>query len=230
MTRIRWLPLIVLVTACSDPAGTGGSSLPVAVSWMEWPAAVTAGQPGHIRVIGYRGICGEFRLSAVQSGAATVSVNAEEHFAGEPVLCPSVALIFDTLVPLPVLVTSPAGSAGSFTVDGPAIDPLGGVVRRSFGFVSFSNQQPDATIQAGGSAFVLADSLGCSWAESQVAKFQGSVVSPASGPHVLSIHLVLGTTTRQSSFISGSFVPAIPPKCGQSSALQLRLLEVQSQP
>jgi hypothetical protein len=223
MTRVRGIPLLAAVTvaACSDANGPAGSSIPVAVTWLAWPAAVTAAQPGSIRVVGFHGGCGSFRLEVAQSGPSNVSVSAEQHFdTDSPQFCPEAAIIFDSLLPLPPLV-SPTGSTGAFTVDAPIFDPLGGMVRRGFGYLVLSDQQPDAMLQVGGRAVVRADSLGCSWAE--------AALPGIAGPYVLSSNLTLGTNERRSAFISGSFTPALSPRCGQNLLLQLRVAEVQVQ-
>jgi hypothetical protein len=215
----RGLQIFVLLAAaaCSDMNGPSGSDVHLAVSWMEWPGAVTADQPGSVRILGYRGLCGAFQLSVTQSGPSSVSVAAVEHFAGDPVLCPSVAVLFDTVVPLPRLV-SPVGPSAPFDVDAETVNPLGVLTRRSFGVVQLSSNQPDATLHVGGQAVVLADSLGCSWLR--------PALPPNAPSYVLSGNVTLGTTSWMTAFAGGSLVPVSSLHCGQHTLLQLVVLEV----
>ena len=216
--RILLAGIAVTGVACSDMSGPTGSDLPVAVSWMEWQSAVTADQHGSIRIVGYHGACGTFRLDVTQSGPSSVGVNASEHFdIGSPILCPALAIIFDSTVPLPRLV-SPTGPSATFTVDAPVFDPVGGITRRAFGYVLLAEGQPDATLQVGGSALVLPDSLGCSWARAQL--------PPNAPAHVLAVNLTIGGTVWRSAFVSGYFQPMFVSRCGQNPLLVLRVIEV----
>ena len=207
--------VLMAVAACSDPTGST-TDAQVPITWMEWPAAVTASQPGSIRITGFHGFCGVFHLAVVQSGASTISVNATEHFdSPTQQFCPAAITIFDTILPLPHL-----GGAGgtAFVVDAPAADPIGVVARRPFGFLELSSNQPDATLHVGGRAYVLPDSLGCSWARAQM-----PLAAPA---HVLSSNVAFATNTWHPAFVSGVFMPALSPRCGQNPLLQLGVLQV----
>ena len=202
---------------CADPAAPGSDSV-VAVSWMEWPGAVTADQPGSIRVTGFHGICGTFHIGVSQSAANTISVDAGEHFdTPSPVPCPDAIAIFDTVLALPRL-TLPAGGNNAFVVDGVVFDPTGTPFRRPFGFLSLSTNQPDATVHAGGQAFVLPDSLGCSWIRPQV-PFSTS-------PHVLSSDLAISANFWHAAFATGMFAPALSPRCGQDPLYQATTMEL----
>ena len=219
--HVVWLAAFVMVGACTDGGSGPGSDAQLTVSWMEWPAAVTASQHGSIRLVGFHGACGKLVLTVEQSGPSGVGVNAVEHFEnGAPRYCPAIVAMFDTLLPLPRLVT-PTGPSGQFSIDAPSVDNLGGIVRRIFGFVMLSDQQPDATLQVGGRARVLADSLGCSWATPEL--------NTGAGPYVLSTNLTLSGGWH-SAFLSGYFQPALSPRCGQDPLLQLRAIEVDPGP
>ena len=224
MKSWRWLAATAVLAACAEEGAGPGTDAPIAVSWMEWPAAVTATEHGSIRILALYGACGELVLTVEQSGPSSVSVAASEHFDSDPPApCPAVVVILDSLVPLPRLV-SPTGPTGSFTIDAPVADPLGGITRRVFGFVTLTDQQPDATLQVGGRAAVIADSLGCSWARPDLPGL------PGFGPFVLSSDIALGDNAWHGAFISGAFMPALSPRCGQDPLLQLRLLEVDAGP
>ena len=221
---VKALSTALLLAACSDGASPG-TDAPLTISWLTWPAAVTAAEHGSIRIVGYYGACGTLVLDVAQSGPSSVSVAATEHFDTDPPPpCPAVIGIFDTVMPLPRLVT-PTGPTGSFTIDAPVADPLGGITRRIFGFVELTDQQPDVTPQVGGRALVLADSLGCSWARPDIPNRPN-----ISGPFVLSSNIALGDDAWHGAFISGAFMPALSPRCGQDPLLQLRLLEVDAGP
>lgn len=217
MRRLVRILLAATLPACSDGIDPG-TDVPLTVSWLEWPTAVTASEHGSIRIAGYYGACGRLVLDVAQSGPSTVSVAATEHFDTDPPPpCPAVVGIFDTVLPMPRLVT-PTGPTGFFTIDAPVADPLGTVMRRAFGTVELTDQAPDFAIQLGGRALVKADSLGCSWARSDI--------SNIAGPYVLSSDVALGSNAWHGAFISGEFPAALSPRCGQDPLLQLRLLEV----
>ena len=204
------------MAACADPAAPG-TDVTIGITWMEWPGAVTESQPGSIRVTGFHGLCGTFRISAAQSGPSTISVDAVVHFDAAPQACPGAIVLFDTMLPLPRL-TLPPGGNNAFVVDAPIFDQAGVVFRRPFGYLALSSNQPDATLHAGGKAFVLPDSLGCSWARAQM--------PPAEQAHVLSSDITLGTNDWHTAFVSGVFAPALSPRCGQDPLFQLTVLEV----
>jgi hypothetical protein len=202
---------------CADPAAPGSDAV-VPVSWMEWPGAVTADQPGSIRITGFHGICGTFRVEVRQSAPSTISVDAALHFTtASPQACPATIVIFDTILPLPRL-SVPAGGNNAFAVDAPVFDQAGTIFRRPFGYLSFSTNQPDATLHAGGQAFVLPDSVGCSWIRPQVPFNEP--------PHVLSTDVALAPNVWHGAFAVGMYAPALPPRCGQNPLFQAATLEV----
>jgi len=223
VTTKRWLPAAaLLLAACTDDGSRPGATVPLAVSWMEWPTAVTAQTHGTIRVVGYHGVCGTLALEVAQSGPSSVSVAATEHFDSDPPPpCLAIIGILDTVLPLPRLVT-PTGPTGLFTIDAPVVDPLGGTGRRIFGFVALTDQQFNDAVQLGGRALVKADSLGCSWARADIPDI--------AGPYVLSSDLNLPDHNWFSAFVSGEFSAALSPRCGQDPLLQLRLVEVDAGP
>ena len=219
----RWATAgAVLLAACTGDGAGPDTTVALAVSWMEWPAEVSATQPGSIRIVGYHGICGTLELDVTQSGPSSVSVEADQRFDNDPPApCPAVIAILDTVMPLPRLVT-PTGPTGFFSIDAMVVDPLGGTSRRIFGQVQLTDQAPNTALQLGGRALVKADSLGCSWARSDIPGI--------AGPYVLSSDLVLDNSQWYSAFISGEFSAALTPRCGQDPLLSLRLVEVDAAP
>lgn len=206
------------LAACTDPADTG-LDRPITVTWMEWPTAVTASSHDSVRLMGFMG-CGMPVLRVTQSGPSSVSVMATEHYNDpHPPSCPPTLYFLNDMVPLPRL-EAPAGSTGQFTIDAPTFNAQGGKVRRVFGILQLSDVAPDTTVQAGGRAMLLSDSLGCSWAKPQM-----DLTPPAFGPWVLSSNLAPGSDW-QGAFVSGVYSAALAPRCGQDFLLQLHMVEV----
>ena len=212
---------LAMVAACTDQAETG-LDRPLTVMWLEWPTAVTASSHDSVRVRGFMG-CGTPVLSVTQSGPSSVSVMASEHYNDpHPPPCPPTIYILNAVVPLPRL-EAPAGSTGQFTIDARTFDAQGARVRRVFGVLQLSDVAPDTTVQVGGRVLLLSDSLGCSWAKTEMLNF----LPPGFGfgPWVLSSDVALGSGWR-GAFVSGEYSAALSPRCGQDPLLQLRVVEV----
>lgn len=208
------VPLLVLLAAgCADETTTSAGSIqPGVVTWMEWPAGVTAAAAGRIRVIGPDNFCGTLTF-AVSTGPQRLSVVPAFRYDPPCLAVPGVATSYDTLLPLPVLDAG-QGLPASSRVVAPGYDyPYSDLVTRGFGLVR-RDSAPDTARVAGGEAVLLADSLGCGWA--RVAAF---------GPHP-PVYVVenppdLGPAGTQVAFVSGHFVPAVPARCGQADVLHL---------
>lgn len=212
-----------LAAACANETTGPLNGQSVAVSWMEWPARVSAAAPGTVRVVGTRSGCGTFQLEAVQSGPSSVGVNAVEWRPDPPPPCLALDLIiiFDTVIPLPRLVT-PTGPTGSFTIDAPAWSQVGGLSRRAFGIVELDHQA-GIEVRAGGGALLLSDSLGCSWLRHQLP-------GPSdTDPQVLSADVALGPGWRP-AFVTGFYATAFSPRCGQTRLFQVTAAEVEITP
>ncbi len=212
-----------MAVACANETTGPRTSAAVAVSWMEWPAAVTAVAPGTVRVIGTRSLCGTFQLTVVQSGPSNVGVNALEWRPDPPTPCieRSILAIYDTVVALPRLVT-PTGPTGFFAFDALAWSPVGGLARRGFGTITLG-LQPSAELRAGGRAYLLSDSLGCSW-------MRREITGPAdAGQVVLSSDVALGPTWVP-AFVTGFYATSFSPHCGQTRVFQITTMEVELTP
>ncbi len=218
------VPLFALLVAGCANEATGPSAVqPGAVTWMEWPARVTAAAPGRIRVIGPDNYCGTLTFE-VSAGSQRLSVVPDFRYDPPcPALPGIVATSYDTLLSLPVLDAGPGLPAASRVV-APVYDfPYSDLITRGFGFVQRDTASDMATV-AGGQAVLLADSLGCAWA--RVAAW---------GPRQPLAYVVenppdLGTAGIQVAFVGGHFVPASPARCGQSSVLHLDFAEIVATP
>ncbi len=205
--------------ACLDAAGPRTAAT-VTVSWLEWPAAVSAAAPGTLRVVGTRSQCGTFEIGVVQSGPSSVGVNAVEWIPDPPPPCLALDFlaIFDTVIALPRL-TTPVGPTGFFSLDAVSWSSVGGTARRPFGTIDLA-LQPDTARRAAGRAHLLSDSLGCSW-------MRREIPGPTDVyPQVLANNVALGPNWVQ-VFTSGRFVTASSPRCGQTQLFQATSVEVE---
>jgi len=221
MIRLAVSAGVLGLAACADANPvTPLTDVPVAISWMEWPAAVTPVAPGAIRLRGGHSLCGTFELGVEQSSATHVSVTAVEHIPAGAV-CPAVIALFDTVIPLPVLAPQTAGPTTSFIVDAEAYSLTSGIQRRPFGAIMLA-QAPDTARQAGGRVHLLSDSLGCSWMRSEL-------LTAADVPQVLSSDVTLGAQWVP-AFVTGFFAEAFSPRCGHTRVFQVTAAEVELTP
>lgn len=191
---------------------SAGSIQAGAVTWMEWPAGVTAAAAGRIRVIGPDNFCGTLTF-AVSTGAQRLSVVPAFRYDPPCLAVPGVATSYDTLLRLPVLDAGQGLPAAS-RVEAPVYDfPFSDLITHGFGVVE-RDVAPDTTTVAGGEVVLLADSLGCAWA--RVASF-----GPRPPVYVVENPPDLGPAGTQVAFVSGHFVPAGPVRCGHASILHL---------
>ena len=196
------------------------------VTWVEWPAAVTAAAPGLARVIGQRADCGVLRLG-VTAAYPRISIDSEE--APFNSACPlmralaiPIQLPYDTLLPLPVLAV-PGGGLGSFAVTATIPDfQFGDRLTRTLGFIELS-AATDTTRVVGGLAVLTADSAGCAWARPEFASFDLP-------PYVVLNPPALGGAASRWAVVGGRFAPVSPARCGQDRALTLDYAEVTALP
>ena len=219
LARVLVTALAGLV-ACADPNAPAGTDITVPVDWMEWPAGVTLGEHGSIRLVGFWGACGTLMLTARDAGNAILAIDVVQHIPqNQP--CPlerisSFIGTYDTVIPLPRLTPTESGGA-YYTIEADARDLLTGIRRRGFGSILLTTGQLDVTTQAAGQAFVRPDSLGCSWVRAQV-------------PYPPPIWVLKDTLPFADgwydAFVSGQVVPTATPRCGTTQLFQARLLEV----
>ena len=214
---------------------TGVDVVPAYVSWLEWPTGVTATQPGALRVSGWAQCPYRVVFSASVSGTE-IRLSAEGRDPRQDVGCLALHVAgsgagigagsdaaFDTLLPLPQLTPPSSGLPAWFQIwapmEGPGWGPdgdqlVGGIELRG---------TADTATQFAGRAWVSSDSLGCwrmrPWSRAPAPQW----VFTKPVPLVPRPYLYYG-------YVSGRFVPADPPICGDSIAVQATRLEVDVTP
>lgn len=146
------------LAACADPTGPAARSFPFSIDWIEWPAAVTAAQPGALLVTWTGGFCSD---DSLRIRVDTTVVRVISTTTPQQVICPLIpGPIFpkDTLLPMPVL-HSPTGPQ-QFALRATMVDPAFDNVERMVGFIAL-DVSSDTTRHMGGEARLEIDSLGC---------------------------------------------------------------------
>src|SRR5205814_5735696 len=106
--RIAIAALVSVLAACADPTGPAATSYPFSIEWIEWPAAVTASQPGALLVTWVPDFCSDDSLR-IQVDTTVIRVISTT--TPRQVICPlTPGPVFpqDALLPMPVL-HSPTG-------------------------------------------------------------------------------------------------------------------------
>jgi hypothetical protein len=224
---------LALMTGALAAAGCSGEPtgvlvVPAFVTWVEWPAAVTATQPGSLRVSGYTQC--PYRVAFHVSVSGTdIRLVAEGRDPLPDVACIALQAAdaggagYDTLLPLPRLTAPPSGLPAWFLLSAPMAGlsawPAGDQV---VGGIELQATADTAT-QFAGRALVFGDSAGCWWMRPW---------SRAPTPlwvFTKPVRLV-PQPYSYSAFVSGRIVPANPPICGESSAVHATRLEVDATP
>ena len=214
------------LAGCADESTGPVPRRQLFVTWVEWPAAVTVGAPGLVRVIGERADCGVLRLGVTAAYPKLTVISEEESFNGP---CPlirgsaiPVQLPYDSMLPLPVLAV-PGGGLGSFAVMATIPDfQFGDRLMRTLGFIELG-AAVDTTRVVGGLAVLTADSAGCAWARPEFAFFDLP-------PYVVLNPPVFGGAASRWAVVGGRFAPVSPARCGQDRALTLDYAEVTALP
>jgi hypothetical protein len=230
--RVGLRTAALLVAGCvAEP--TGVEVVPAYVSWLEWPTAVTATQPGALRVSGWAQCPYRVVFSASVSGTE-IRLSAEGRDPGNwACVGPNVAgggvgigvgsgAGFDTLLPLPRLSATPSGQSW-FQIWAPMEGPgywhagdqlVGGI---NLGAIA------DTATQFAGRATVFTDSSGCwrmrPWSRSPAPQWVFTKPVP-----------LAPRTYAYYGYVSGRFVAANPPICGEPIAVQATRLEVDVTP
>ncbi len=163
------LLLAVPVVACSEP---DTRVEPAQVSWMEWPAEVSAATPFTVRLVGYGVSCVEVVKFVTKPSVDQSAVTFEPYFllTGQPQFCreltPSsriIAPFFDTRSAVPGLeAPSPRTYEIRAGTDVSAREAAAALPIRTFGDVTVRSAQVESgRINAGGLAYATRDSLGC---------------------------------------------------------------------
>ncbi len=213
--------LLVCAAGCAELTSPELVREPAVVSWMEWTGEIPyPGTGAAVRLVGFRGGCGRFRIDLSVVAYDRVEIAPfEERAVNEP--CPlyeraglppfDVFGIFDTVVTLPALpATTPRTP---YALSAPTWDYFGTDITRIFGWIELVGGPTDTTLRVAGRAELVADSLGCSWAYAQASFVQGRTMA-------LDSLLDLGGA-RRFAFVRGHLLPASPPRCGQNVALHL---------
>ncbi len=163
------LLLAVPVVACSEP---DTRVEPAQVSWMEWPAEVSAATPFTVRLVGYGVSCVEVVKFVTKPSVDQSAVTFEPYFllTGQPQFCreltPSsriIAPFFDTRSAVPGLEAQvPRTYEIRAGTDVSAREAAAALPIRTFGDVTVRSAQVESgRINAGGLAYATRDSLGC---------------------------------------------------------------------
>lgn len=230
------LPRFLLSTGALLAAGcvaepTSVDVVPAYVSWLEWPTAVTATQPGALRVSGWAQCPYRVVFRASVSGTE-IRLSAEGRDQRRDVGCIGPSTVssgagggagFDTLLPLPRLTPPSSGLPAWFQIwapmEGPGWGPdadqlVGGIELRAIA---------DTATQFAGRASVSSDSLGCwrmrPWSRAPAPQWAFTKPVPLA-PRTYAYH----------GYVSGRFVAANPPICGDSVAVRATRLEVDVTP
>ena len=231
--RSGGLVLAAGMLAAAGCAGevTGVASVPAYVTWMEWPTAVTAARPGALRLSGYA-VCPyhltfgitvsgtEIHVDAVGLRTAEYGICMDLHVAGGDV---GSGAGYDTLLPLPRLTPPASGLPARFQISAPMMGPASGPLQDEIiGGMDLRTTEDTAT-QFAGSALIVGDSAGC-WRLTPFARNPIPHWVFAKPPRLAS-----GTNSYY-GYVIGRFVPANPPICGDSIAVQATRIEVDVTP
>ena len=217
---------LALVAGCHEP--TAVPTGPAAVSWIEWPTAVKAGEPGGVLRVSGSADCPYVPVFDISVRSTVVTVTVVGRYRGSGICLQGGAsgAGFDTLLPLPALAAQgsvpfaylirvPMGEVG--------YSGSGVITERSVGFIALQ-PAPDTTTKVAGRVLLRGDSLGCwlaqpasAWPQPQFA-FTKPVPLTATG------------TSWRSGFVSGRLVTVNPPICVQVLAIDAEELVVDATP
>ncbi len=223
--------VIVLAVGCREP--TSVDTAPAAVTWIEWPTAVSAAQPGSIRISGFTQCPYSVAFGAYVSNWG-LHVTAEGRNPSD-LPCEQAGLDgggagFDTVLSLPELPSPPGGLPFNFAVYAPVAHlsgylDLGQATERYVGQL-WLQSQPDTATQFAGTMHVVMDTLGC---------WRGV---PASAPprpgwaFAKPVPLVSqpGPMLPRLAYVRGHFVSGSPAGCGDDRAMEVSELDVDATP
>jgi len=235
----RVFPAIgVLLAAGCVPEPTQVYVVPGVVTWLEWPTAVTARQPGALRVSGYaqcpyRVVFGasvsgtEIHLTAEGRDPRNSICLALDAAGSSASIAIDSGARYDTLLPLPQLTPPSSGLPERFQIWAPMQGPgwgqagdqlVGGLDLRATG---------DTATQFAGRATVFTDSSGCwrmrPWSRGPAPQWVFTKPVPLAP-------LRYGYYAGYYGYVTGYFVPVSPPICGDSIAVRATRLEVDVTP
>jgi hypothetical protein len=213
------LSLTVPVAACSSEPDTRIEA--AQVSWMEWPAEVSAATPFTVRLVGYGVSCVEVVKFVTKPSVDQSAVTFEPYFllTGQPQFCrevmPSsriIAPFFDTRAAVPGLEAQvPRTYEIRAGTDVSAREAAAAVPIRTFGDVTVRSAQVESgRINAGGLAYATRDSLGC------VTLFPYAIY-----PGYVIENPPADTTQYWFGFVRGYIYEPPAPRCGEARVFHL---------
>jgi hypothetical protein len=211
--------LATMLAACSDPAGP--VSYPMALGWMEWPAVVTAGSPGHLLAQVVTDFCSDQSIS-ITANLTEVIVDARSTPRGP--VCPlgaPPAFPSDTLLPLPRLAMPSGQAIAYYTMRATLLSPRGEAINRIVGPIALAGVA-DTTRYMAGLGVLGPDSAGCDvLTGGGFGVHRYAVINP---PAALAGDTVVATV--------GAHVVTTPPPaaCGALRAVHLDFIEAEIYP
>lgn len=154
------LLIVPALVSCADPLGPAAEPFPV--QWVEWPAAITAAQPGTVLVTYVNDFCSTTSLD-IAADFPIVTVRSEITRRNN-VPCPLTDLVpafpRDSLLPLPALA-APYGLPAYYSVQATLSDPFDGTPNvHTLGSIQVAAAS-DTTRYMAGSGTMFVDSAGC---------------------------------------------------------------------
>jgi len=214
--RIVIAALVSVLAACVDPTGPAGRTVPFSIEWIEWPATVTAAQPGALLVTWVPSFCSD---DSLRIRVDTTVVRVISTTTPRQVICPLVpGPIFpqDILLPMPVL-HSPTGPQ-QFALRATMADPAFDNAERMAGFIAL-DVASDTTRHMGGEARLEVDSAGCP-------TLSGGAFGLPAHVYAVSNMPALGGSARI-AMVEAHVVPgAGPAGCGTRRVVQLDRADV----
>ena len=224
-----------LVAAGCSGEPTGVNVAPAYVTWVEWPTTVTTKRPGALRVSGYTE-CPYRAVFGVSVSGMEIRVTAQGRDPANDVACLAMQIAgsadtsgssggagYDTLLPLPPLTPPASGLPAWFSISAPMAAGPGAWAGGDLVVGQIYLQATaDTATQFAGRAMVISDSSGC---------WRLTPFSRAPYPRwVFNRPVRLLSEYRYYGFVSGRFVRADPPICGDSIAVLATRLEVDVTP
>jgi hypothetical protein len=199
--------------SCDDGVLGPGEGLVAPVTWMSWIGGIHSADRATVRLVGVRSSCGDFRIGVRLEGTRVRILPDEAADPRKPCLARDFLQFYDTTVTLPRL------AAGNWTIEALTYDPSG-VASRAFGTLVVIDQGAfDALLAAGGHAYLLADSAGCSWMRPQIQ------LPPDLELKVLAVNISLPAGWHP-AFVRGGFMQGTA-RCGQTLRYQMSSAEVE---
>lgn len=220
MTRFRPTLVAAAVVSLAGCEGVTEPPLPeLAATWIEWPAVVSADQPGGLRISAQRQ-CPVFPLVSLEVSARRIVVQVASERRNVPCLHDGSGAGADFVLPLPELDREPGAAATEYEVWA----PMAGVT-----FAGSPGMRRLGTLQVGaiaGTAWNVAGNIrlsadGACWlarpfSQAPIPRLEFTEAPP----------LVFDGSQRL-GFVIGNLVELVQPSCGDGQAINASTLEVE---